>query len=42
MKQILYADDLVLLGKTMEKLRENFDQSKGMRVNLGNTKVDGE
>ena len=39
-KQILYADDLVLMGKTMEKLRENFDEwieafrSKGMRVNL--------
>ena len=26
MKQILYADDLVLMGKTMEELRENFDE----------------
>ena len=45
MKQILYADDLVLMGETMEKLRENFDEwreafeSKGMRVNLGKTKL---
>ena len=45
MKQILYADDLVLMGETMEELRENFDEwreafeSKGMRVNLGKTKL---
>ena len=26
MKQILYADDLVLMGETMEELRENFDE----------------
>ena len=45
MKQILYADDLVLMGKTMEELRENFDEwreafeSKGMQVNLGKTKL---
>ena len=26
MKQILYADDLVLTGETMEELRENFDE----------------
>ena len=26
MKQILYADDLVLIGETMEELRENFDE----------------
>ena len=26
MKQILYAADLVLLGKTMEELRENYDE----------------
>ena len=26
MKQMLYADDLVLMGKTMEELRENFDE----------------
>ena len=44
-KQILYADDLVLMGETMEELRENFDnwknafESKGMRVNLGKTKL---
>ena len=45
MKQILYADDLVLMGETMEELRENFDEwreafeSRGMRVNLGKTKL---
>ena len=45
MKPILYADDLVLMGETMEELRENFDEwrevfeSKGMRVNLGKTKL---
>ena len=45
MKQILYADDLVLMGETMEELRENFDEwreafeSKEMRVNFGNTKL---
>ena len=45
MKQILYADDLVLMGETMEELRENFDEwreafeSKGMTVNLGKTKL---
>ena len=45
MKQILYADDLVVMGETMEDLRENFDEwreafeSKGMRVNLGKTKL---
>ena len=45
MKQILYADDLVLMGETMEELRENFDEwreafeSKGMRVNLGKMKL---
>ena len=26
MKQILYADDLVLMGETIEELRENFDE----------------
>ena len=26
MKQILYADDLVLMGETMEELKENFDK----------------
>ena len=45
MKQILYTDDLVLMGETMEELRENFDEwreafeSKGVRVNLGKTKL---
>ena len=45
MKQILYAHDLVRMGKTMEELRENFDEwreafkRKGMRVNLGKTKL---
>ena len=45
MKQILYADILVLMGKTTEELAENFDEwieafeSKGMRVNLGKTKL---
>ena len=45
MRQILYADDLVLMGEIMEELRENFDEwreafeSKGMRVNLGKTKL---
>ena len=47
MKQILYADDLVIMGETMEELKENLDEwreafeSKGMRVNLRD-KVDGE
>ena len=45
MKQILYADDLVLMGESMKELRESFDEwreafeSKGMRVNLGKTKL---
>ena len=45
MKQILYADDPVLMGETMKELRENFDEwreafeNKGMRVNLGKTKL---
>ena len=44
-KQILYAKDLVLMGETMEELRENFNEwreafeSKGMKVNLGTTKL---
>ena len=39
------VDDLVLMGETMVELRENFDKwreafkSKGMRVNLGKTKL---
>jgi len=28
MKEILYADDLVLMGESMDELRENFDQWK--------------
>ena len=45
MKQILYADDFVLMGETMEELRENFNEwrevfeSKGIKVNLGKTKL---
>ena len=45
MKEILYADDLVLMGETIEELGENFDErreafeSKEMRVNLGKTKL---
>ena len=45
MKQILYADDLVLMEETMEELRHNFDEwravlkSKEMRVNLGKAKL---
>ena len=30
MKQILYADDLFLMGETMEELRENFDEWRGV------------
>ena len=45
MYEILYADDLVLMSETMEGLREKFQkwklelESKGMKVNLGKTKV---
>ena len=45
MKQILYADDLVQMGETLEELRENFDErkeafeSKEMIVNFGKTKL---
>jgi len=45
MKEILYANDLVLMGESMDKFRENFNQwirafeSKGMKVNLGKTKL---
>ena len=45
MEQILYGDDLVLVGETMEELRDNFDEwreafeRKGMSVNLGKTKL---
>ena len=30
MKQILYADDLALTEETMEELRENFDEWRGV------------
>ena len=45
MKEILYADDLVLMSETMEGLKERFQkwrstlESKGLKVNLGKTKV---
>ena len=45
MKQILYADDLVLMEETMKELRENFEEwreafeSKRMSVNLGKKKL---
>ena len=45
MSEMLYADDLVLMSKMMEGLREKFlkwkeaFESKGLKVNLGKTKV---
>ena len=45
MSEMLYADDLVLTSETMEGLREKFwkwkevFESKGLKVNLGKTKV---
>lgn len=45
MGEMLYADDLVLMSDTMEGLREKFVkwreafESKGLKVNLGKTKV---
>ena len=45
MYKMLYADDLVLMSETMEGLREKFwkwkeaFESKGLKVNLGKTKV---
>ena len=45
MKEVLYADDLVLMSETIEKLREKFRKwkeafkSKGMKVDLGKKKV---
>ena len=45
MSEILYADDSVLTSETMEGLREKFwkwkeaFKSKGLKVNLGKTKV---
>ena len=43
--KILYADDFVLMSKSMENLRENFlkskeaFESKGLKVDLKKTKV---
>ena len=43
--EILYADDLVLMADSMEELQIKFDrwknaiESKGMKVNMGKTKV---
>src|SRR5664279_3429253 len=43
--ELLYADDLVLLADSMEELMEKFMrwragmEGKGLRVNLGKTKV---
>ena len=45
MREMLYADDLVLVSNTMEGLRGKFCtwseafESKGLKVNLGKTKV---
>ena len=45
MKEVLYADDLVLLSEMMEGLKKRFLQwrsaleSKGLKVNLEKTKV---
>ena len=45
MNEMLYADDLVLMSETMEGLRDRFwrwkeaFESKGLKVNLGKTKV---
>ena len=41
--ELLYADDLVLLADTMEELIEKLKswrtEGKGLKVNLGKTKV---
>ena len=43
--ELLYADDLVLMAESMEELVEKFQrwkdsmESKGLRVNIGKTKV---
>jgi len=45
MKEFLYADDMVLMGESIDELRGNFDQwkrafeSKGMKVNLEKIKL---
>ena len=45
LSELLYADDLVLMSETIEELRNKFIkwkeafESKGLKVNLGKTKV---
>ena len=45
LSEVQYADDLVLMSETIESLRNNFIkwkeafESKGLKVNLGETKV---
>jgi len=45
LKEILYADDLVLTSESLEELQEKFQkwkeafEIKGMKVNLGKTKM---
>ena len=45
LNELLYADDLVLMSETIEGLRDMslkwwvFFESKGLKVNLGKTKV---
>ena len=45
LSELLYADDLVLMSETIEGLRNRFlkrkesFESKGLKVNLGKTKV---
>ena len=45
LSELLHADDLVLISETIEGLRNNFldwkedNESKGLKVNLGKTKV---
>ena len=45
MKEVLYADDLVLMSETMESLKERFLkwksalERKGLKVNFEKTKV---
>ena len=43
--EMLYADDLVLVSKTMEELEAQFNrwksafEGKGLKVNLGKTRI---
>ena len=45
MNEILYANDLVLMSKNLEDLRERFQmwrdslESKGLRINIRKTKM---